>query len=311
MNLNLICKICGAQTFKPYRIFQNIEYVRCGDCSVVSMKKIFSSKELAQYYNEDYFEKDYKKSDEFSYFSNHDSVIVSCGAKVALLKEYVTLENSRILEVGCAAGYFLEALKRDTPNVVVEGIEVSPEAAKIAQEIFHIPVIADDLFNVSEGSRYDAIVMFQTLEHLNDPLGYLQKSFALLKEGGYVFVEVPNLRTIDRLFDRGILERIFSVPYHVFMFSPSSLKFVLKKAGFSIVKQRVYMSSAVGSLLKAVMGKLRGKNNITKSDTSVVASTPPTYRTPPKFYSVVRDIAASVAPGSNMLIVAQKKRKIM
>ena len=71
------------------------------------------------------------------------------------------------------------------------------------------------------------------------------------------------------------------------------------------------MSSTVGSFFKAVMRKLRSKKNIARSDVSIAVPMPSTYRTPSSFYSVVRDIAAAVAPGSNMLIVAQKKHKIM
>lgn len=299
------CRICGNERLTFYVQFQGIAYVRCSKCGVVMIAKEASAEELASYYDADYFEKDYKKSTAFSYFSEHEKAVASCAPRVAVLNEYVDLHGAVILDVGCAAGYFLEAVKRDEPSATVEGVEISEDAAKIASEAFHIPIIAEDLLAIQGERRYDAITMFQTLEHLNDPIAYLRKCHALLKEGGLLFVEVPNLRTIDRLFDPEILERIFSVPYHLFMFDPSSLSFALEKSGFSIVKERVYLSARIGRLITSILGVFRTnvRNNISGGRTGHSAKTSASSRT----YSRVRDMLARIAPGSNMLMIARKE----
>ncbi len=158
------------------------------------------SKDLAVYYDADYFEKDYKKNDKFNYFSNYKEVIESCSQKVSIVNSYIDIQELRILDVGCAAGYFLEAFRRKKPKAIVEGVEISKEAALIAQSHFKIRIVAQDLLSLEGDQLYDVITMFQTLEHLNDPVLYLKQCHKLLKTGWFIFVEVPNFQTVDRFF---------------------------------------------------------------------------------------------------------------
>lgn len=303
MTITHPCQICESSTMKFYRIFHGVQYNICAMCGVVAMDKLLSASELAQQYDTDYFERDYKKNDEFSYFSDQEEAVASCGSRVRVVREYTSIANKYVLDVGCAAGYFLEALKRAESNVVVEGVEVSFAAVKIAKEVFDIPIVANDLLAISGTDKYDIITMFQTLEHLSDPVAYLKKCKDLLREGGLLFVEVPNMRTIDRLFDGHILERIFSVPYHTFMFTPSSLKVALRKSGFRVIKERVYMSAIVGGLITSslsLFSRKAQKKSPVSANTSILLPTVP--------YSFIRAMLARIFPGSNMLMIAQKEK---
>ncbi|MEP6958276.1 MAG: class I SAM-dependent methyltransferase [Nitrospirota bacterium] len=95
-------------------------------------------------------------------------------------------ENPKsFLEVGCGAGHFLRlARKRGYEG---HGCEMNPHSVEtLRAEGFHI------LTDLDHGvSHYDAILMFQLLEHLLDPFSFLKSLLPYLQPGGVVVITTP------------------------------------------------------------------------------------------------------------------------
>lgn len=113
---------------------------------------------------------------------------------------------SNVLSVGCAAGKTeAELVKR---GMKVVGVEINPDAAKIARER-GLVVLEGDATKVSVNigyEPYDYIIYADILEHLQDPVGVLKKHVQYLKKGGTVYVSVPNFRNYKvfwQLFVKG------------------------------------------------------------------------------------------------------------
>jgi len=130
----------------------------------------------------------------------------------------VPADAKTILSVGCAAGRTeAELVKR---GVKVVGVEINPDAAKIARER-GLNILEGDASEIDvdvAGGFYDCLIYADVLEHLPDPLSVLQRHVASLKESGTVIVSVPNFRhysVLRQLFvhghvrytDAGILDR--------------------------------------------------------------------------------------------------------
>ena len=157
--------------------------------------------------------------------------------------------NKSVLEVGCATGYFTKALTERGCKVV--GIELDPEAAKVAEDWAERVVVGnvDDvgLWNLVDDESFDVITFGDVLEHLRDPLAVLKLSVRKLKATGFIVTSLPNVAHGDvRLSllhgsfpyrDTGLLDRT-----HIRFFTLQTIRDLLYEAGLVVVEtERVVM----------------------------------------------------------------------
>jgi len=138
--------------------------------------------------------------------------------------------RGRVLDVGCGAGGALTALA-GAGKWEVCGLELDVEAARHAAQLG---------FNVRQGDlvdtdfppeSFDLIRMGHVIEHVRDPIATLQRAWQLLRPGGTLFGETPNIDCWDfRLFARywGALH----FPRHIALFSPETITRACEQAGF-------------------------------------------------------------------------------
>ena len=137
-----------------------------------------------------------------------------------------------VLDVGCSTGALLAAFK-DAGFAEVEGLDPAPACAALALEAHDVPVRTGSAADIPElGTVYGVVLLSAVLEHLLEPGVVLHDVRLALKEGGYVFVEVPDVEA----FAAGA-----TVPYqefsleHINFFSLASLTNLLRVAGFTCV----------------------------------------------------------------------------
>lgn len=80
-------------------------------------------------------------------------------------------------------------------------------------------------------SRFDVITLNHVIEHVSDPIELLRSCYRLLKLGGQLWLQTPN---IDSLGSRryGRHWRGLEPPRHLVLFDPVSLRSALHQAGF-------------------------------------------------------------------------------
>ena len=103
-------------------------------------------------------------------------------------------KGSRILDIGCHEGEFLEYLG----DRVVESIGIDPEATQVEAKSYSL--LKGTFAPQSEFAfgSFDATVMLATLEHMNDINGIAQECARILRSRGRVIVTVPSL-VVDQL----------------------------------------------------------------------------------------------------------------
>jgi SAM-dependent methyltransferase len=162
--------------------------------------------------------------------------------------------GGRLLEVGSGAGFYLAEMKK--LGWQVAGIEISSQACLAAREAYgldiHCGTLADAPF--PEGT-FDVVAMFETLEHLPDPIAALRRAHALTARGGVLIGSVPNYRA---LYARWFGPAYFplELPRHLFHFSAASLRRTLSAAGYGTVRIRSFTPGA-----SAVLVSLRMRRN--------------------------------------------------
>jgi SAM-dependent methyltransferase len=135
------------------------------------------------------------------------------------------------LDIGTGDGAFLQQLLTDGFDDVA-GVE--PSAAPIAMAAPAVRnLIRHGPFNPADFSPHSLrlVTCFQTLEHVYDPRSLCQEVFGLLRSGGVFFVVCHNRRALLARA-MGLRSPIFDIE-HLQLFSPQSLRELLKRAGFA------------------------------------------------------------------------------
>jgi SAM-dependent methyltransferase len=97
----------------------------------------------------------------------------------------------RLLDIGCAHGFFLVAARR--AGFEVSGVEPNPGMAGYAREILGLDVLEGTLQAVDLGGRtWDVVTFTDSLEYLPEPVAALRRVVAHLSPGGLLFAKVPN-----------------------------------------------------------------------------------------------------------------------
>jgi len=148
-----------------------------------------------------------------------------------LLEQYVR-PPGKVLEIGSAYGFFLELLRAGYPDSL--GIDVSKAAVAHARAAGLNARVAT-VEELDEEADYDAVCMWDTVEHLPDPQSAVAKACALLKPQGYLFLTTGDFGALlPRM--RGLRWRQIHPPTHLFYFTRKSLRCLVERFGFTVVR---------------------------------------------------------------------------
>lgn len=131
----------------------------------------------------------------------------------------------KLYDVGAASGFFMTSAQ--SQGWEVRGNDISQAAVKFAKDKFNLDVDYDFFEDVAlEESSYDAVVMWNTLEHTHDPVETVMHARKALKPGGLLYIKVPEIPTVSLL-------RTYYDPYHFFEFNVKNLSSFLSSNGFN------------------------------------------------------------------------------
>jgi 2-polyprenyl-3-methyl-5-hydroxy-6-metoxy-1,4-benzoquinol methylase len=137
--------------------------------------------------------------------------------------------TKRVLDIGSGNGAFLFIAR----NLGYEatGLEPDPHAASLARA-HGLTVHAGTLPHPAlPREHYDHLTLAHVVEHLHDPLATLRECNALLRPGGRLWLQTPNLKSAGHAY-WGRDWRGLEPPRHLVLFTPESLQQLLRKAGF-------------------------------------------------------------------------------
>jgi SAM-dependent methyltransferase len=138
------------------------------------------------------------------------------------------LAGQRILEIGSGDGFFADLLVAQGCEVTL--LDPAPRACEAARQRGHRHVIEGEMTEaILPGAPFDAVVARHVLEHVPEPISFLQQARKNLRVEGKVFIEVPNL---DSIIDNKRFQDFYAE--HLSYFDPGSLSSVLTRAGLEV-----------------------------------------------------------------------------
>jgi SAM-dependent methyltransferase len=166
-------------------------------------------------------------------------------------------ERGRVVDFGSGRGDLLRQLR--SRGWEVTGVEPAADAARAASEA-GVPTIAGTPATVElPRASFDAVVFHHSLEHVPDPAAALGVAREALREGGSIYVAVPNFgsKAARRLGDRWWA---LDVPRHRTHFTGEGLTRAAERAGLRVTHLRATASllGPAANLQERLRGSFRG-----------------------------------------------------
>lgn len=247
------CNFCGHWQAEKYLTLSDLrlnlpglwKLMKCENCGLLLIDPQPSWEELSAHYPKEYHAYLSKASKTTQFLRGF-----GIRNRVKSVLRRTTIKNGRLLDVGCATGDFLHQFSAMT-GWDVTGLEIVPEAAAAAIAK-GLRIIEKDLLaaNLPENS-FDAITLWDVLEHMPDPAKALQICYTLLKPGGILVLKCPDPAGKEAsIFKDSWIG--FEAPQHLFGFPKAVLMKKLDETGFSKVD-----TTKTGSDISSFFYKLR------------------------------------------------------
>ena len=221
------CPVCGEP--RRDRLFGKDGWpvARCPACGLVYVDATVDRAALDRIYGRDYYEGEVFDD----YLGERDARLASGRVRAARLAALVP--HGRLLDLGCAAGYFLHAA---SAHYEVTGVEVSAFASQHARDEFGHRVFTGEIFDapLADG-EFDVVTLWDVVEHLADPRAVLREVARVTRTGGLLALTTGDVEGPLASQD---LERwdLMCPPAHLLFFAPRTIERLLNDAGFEIVR---------------------------------------------------------------------------
>ena len=225
----VFCTLCGSKSNKTILTAKDHDcgipglftISRCNECGMCYLNPQPTFEDIHKVYPRVYADK-YMKELPYRLFDK----------RIKLLKSL--LPDGRLLEIGCAAGHFLNIARAS--GYEVSGVEIDNELGGYARKHYNLdvqisPIEMADL----PDSYFNIVTLFKVFEHLTEPMASLNKIKQTLAPGGYCIIQVPNFSCLESKL-LGRYWCYLDSPRHLSHFSPDTLTNMLIKAGFLSIR---------------------------------------------------------------------------
>ena len=235
------CPLCFFEQQNPTKVASKIYgdktkkrvFFLCKNCDVRYLFPKLNSKEEKLFYQKEFEsfmnDRDGKSSGWLKAGKHVKQNRATFKRRLEYIKPYLSASAS-ILEIGCSSGFMLYPfLKKGHDCIGIEpsgvfGDYVKKRGIKVYDSLKKLIYKKKKKFNL--------IFHFFVLEHISDPIKFLKDQLLILKKGGKIIFEIPNVaEPLHSLYKIPAFENFYWSIAHHWYFSEKSLKFLLSKIG--------------------------------------------------------------------------------
>lgn len=226
------CIVCNVETADQTIVYHKWGHPvrKCHQCGLgsVAIESTINPKDI---YDDGYFTG--QKIDGYANYASSGPALSSEFRRVIKRIRKLGPKVGKLLEIGCAYGFFLDEASKYYHCV---GVDVSVAAVKFARarglKVYQGVL---DRNILTKTQPFDVVVMLDVIEHLSNPgeiLGYLHE--AMTKDGLLLITTGDWNSLYARIM--GKRWRLMTPPQHLYYFSKYSLTLLLKNKGFRIIR---------------------------------------------------------------------------
>lgn len=227
-------RVASGWDFEYRTTFDEYQFHQCVRCGLVFLKERPVAKEMPRIYPDNYYSADDSEGGPkvTAFFRNHIEA-----SKVRRYRRLLGEGRKEVLDIGCGSGRLLDMMKRNTTGWKLSGIEICLAAAVTAllkgYDVSHADFEEDDL--AWQDASFDLALMHQVIEHTRNPRKVLYRAGRLLRSGGLLSIETPDVQSLDfQIFKRRYWGG-YHIPRHFYLFNKRSLAALLEQEGFEII----------------------------------------------------------------------------
>lgn len=217
------CECCGARDWNP----RWEGFIICRGCGLMTVTESFDLESIRRHYGAGYF-----CGEEYIDYEGdrriHELTLREHLRLVARFQSY----RDFLLEIGAAYGFFLELARERFPNPV--GVDISADAAAVARAR-GLDVRTGDLTEVDLPHDFDAVCLWDTVEHLTAPAEVIRQAAAHLRPGGHLYLTTGDFGSRLARW-QGLKWRQIHPPTHLFYFTRRSLAALCERCGLEVVE---------------------------------------------------------------------------
>jgi 2-polyprenyl-3-methyl-5-hydroxy-6-metoxy-1,4-benzoquinol methylase len=220
-----VCPTCGANDAAPELEKDHMTIVRCRSCDLVYTNPIFDE----HHYRQMYGSKEYQAIMRDLGEQSHSYRVERFGVERVTLMERQLADAVgpvRYLDVGCSTGFVVEAAVQRGWEAI--GLDLNPSAIEFGRSRgldLRVSSLEDEPF---EAASFDAVSLFDVLEHLPAPADVVQQCARLLKPGGILFLYVPNFDSASRMLMDAQAHFIWPT-HHLNYYTPMTIRDFLSR----------------------------------------------------------------------------------
>jgi SAM-dependent methyltransferase len=200
--------------------------VRCPSCGLLFRSDLPTQADIDEIYGLEYFQGGAEGY--LDYLADEEMHRLSARRRLDVLDRVVP--HGELLDVGAAAGFFVdEARKRGWGAA---GIDVSEPMVEWGRRELAAPLERRLLADLPDRA-FDAITMWDYIEHALDPAGDLRRAHDLLRPGGVLALSTGDAATLVARVS-GSRWHLLTPRHHNFFFSAATLSRLLAQSGFEV-----------------------------------------------------------------------------
>lgn len=252
--VSLNCVACGALEVSHQFDKNNFAYGQCAVCATLfqtprppieAFEAFYRESTSARYWAEVFFPAVAEVRREKIFRPRVDRLSRMCTE--------LSLDVHKLVDVGAGYGVFLDEWRRRFPNVSAIAVEPSSSLATEcrAKGFEVIEEIVENVMGIDAAA--DLVTCFEVLEHVYDPLNFLNALKKLVRPGGYVFISTLGIEGFDLqlLWNRSSQ---ISPPHHINFLSIKGFEALFQRAGLEDVKVSTPGQLDVDIVINALKG---------------------------------------------------------
>lgn len=229
------CRLCGARLAIPLGQ-PGLEHLeQCSACGLVYVRNFPAAEDVHSIYDESYYRNTASHVVGYEDYEADQANIVNTARRRLKFIAKRHPEPGRLLDVGCALGFFMEAASEAGWHAT--GIDISHYASTAASERTGQPVHCGELEHAGFADKsFDVVTLWDVVEHMADPLTQLQECHRILTDDGLLVLSTPDIGSLVAKITGPRWMGFKLADEHLFYFSLATVANLLDRAGFQIVE---------------------------------------------------------------------------